>query len=133
MLDIDEEFEDDDFDDEDFAVIDALIEYMETLPQNKVFMLNPPRIQQMRFSCAAIKHVLAETMCGAKIVCKQSDLEPTMGYIDVEGANIAITNTEQFVRAAQFANNTEVYPLATDKVRLTFTFYDILTPIDEAE
>mgnify|MGYP000216046892 CR=1 FL=1 len=39
-------------------------------------------------------------------------------------------NPEWFARAAEFASNTEVYPLTKNRIRLTFTFHGITTPIE---
>ena len=131
-MELNEEFnaKSDAYDDDDFAEIDALIEYLNTLPQDGVFVLNYPRIQQMRFASAAIKKAMkGRNGAKAKIVCKQSELEPSMGYIDIESKDIDIFDTEWFARAAEFANNTEIYPLSDDRVRMTLTFHGILSRV----
>lgn len=127
--DIDHSVGQEDFEEGDFEEIDAMIEYLKELPRNEVFILNAPRIEQMRFSCAAIKRAMREHKVEAKIVCKQSDLEPSMGYVDVEAKDIGILDMEWFARASEFANNTEIYPLKDDRVRMTFTFHGILAPL----
>lgn len=122
-------FESEEFNDADFAEIDALIEYLKTLPRNEVSILNYPRVQQMRFSCAMIKKVLRETNSEAKVECKQHEFDANVGVVRVEGVSLDIVDIEGFSRASEFASNTEIYPLKANKVRLTFTFHGLLTPV----
>lgn len=123
------EFEEEQFCEEDFAEIDALIEYLQSLPRSEVLMLNPKRVQEMRLCCAAIAKMFRNAGCRAKIECKQHELEPSVGVIRIEGKEIASHDTELFTMAAGYADNTEVYSLESDKVRMTFTFYNFLIPI----
>jgi len=127
------EFDEREFDDKDFAEIDALIEMMRKLPRPSTSMINPIRIEQMRFSAAMIKRTLRENGSEAKVNCRQSEFNPYIGGVEVEGAEIYITNMEDFARAAEFANNTEVYPLAKNKVRMTFTFHGLTIPLEYPE
>ena len=46
-----------------------------------------------------------------------------------ETERLDFDNPEWFARAAEFASNTEVYPLAKNRIRLTFTFHGITTPL----
>lgn len=46
-----------------------------------------------------------------------------MGYLCLEGNYISFTNTEWFARIAEFADNTEAYPLVNGRVVLNFTFH----------
>ena len=129
MKDFEEDLQFEEFNDEDFVEIDALIEYLNTLPRHEVFMLNNLRVLQMRFACATIKKVLRETRSAAKIECKQHEFDPNVGVVRVEGASLNVVDIEGFVRASEFASNTEIYPLSTNKVRMTFTFHGMLMPI----
>jgi len=122
-------FDDAEFFDEDFAEIDALIEQLETLQRPEASILNMQRVQQMRFSCAAIKRALRETNSDASIDCRQHEFESSLGVVDIESVDIMIRDTEWFARAAEFANNTEIYPLKENKVRLTFGFHGLTMPI----
>ena len=124
-----EQFNDDELDeldDEEYAEFDALVEYLSSLPRAEALVLNPKRLMMLRFCFESIKRVLKNSGCKATVICKQSDLEPTMGYVNVESSEISIENMEWFARAAEFASNTEVYPLAANKVRMTFTFNGLL-------
>jgi hypothetical protein len=122
-------FDDEEFCDEDFAEIDTLIEYLSTLPRPAVSILNQQRVQQMRFSCAMIKRILRETESGASVDCKQHELDINVGVVRVEGVDLAVTDMEGFARAAEFASNTEIYPLKANKVRMTFTFHNLTSPV----
>lgn len=133
MQDFENDFDAEGFEDEDFAEIDNLIELLNSLPRTEVSVLNQWRVQQMRFACAMIKRVLRETSSGAGIECKQHEFDPNVGVVRVEGVSLNIADIEGFSRAAEFADNTEIYPLEANKVRMTFTFHGLLTPLDTAE
>lgn len=124
-----EDFKAEEFDEADFEEIDAFIEYLRELPTPKAKILNAPRVQQVRFASAMIKKVLRQTGCKAKVECKQHEFSANVGVVRVEGISLDIVDIEGFSRAAEFASSTEVYPLAANKVRMTFTFHDLLTPI----
>lgn len=122
-------FEDEDFCDEDFAEIDALIEELNSLPRLPVSILNLHRVHQMRFSCAMMKRILRETNSRAWVECKQHEHNCNVGVVRIEGVELSVTDMEGFARAAEFASNTEVYPLKDNSVRLTFTFHDLARPL----
>lgn len=115
--------------DEVFAEFDAFVESLAELRGDSVSVMNFPKVQAMRFAYAAIRKVLQESGCDAKVTCKQSELAPDVGAVSVEGKEIDIKNLEWFCRAAEFADNTEVYPLKGDRVRMTFGFNKLLSPI----
>ena len=50
-----------------------------------------------------------------------------MGSVSVEGKSLEFDDPMRFARAAEFASNVEIYPLANDRVRLTFTFHGLAT------
>lgn len=124
-----EEFDEEQFEDEDFAEVDALIEYLQSLPRHEVSILNPDRVQQLRFSGAMMKKILRQTGSKAKIECRQHEFEPNVGVVRIEGVDLDIADMDGFNKAAQFADNTEIYPLRENKVRMTFTFHNLLTPL----
>lgn len=110
-----------------FDEFDAFVEALSDLKEDgeTVSVMNFPRLQAMRLSCEEIQRVLRESGCTAKVTCKQSELAPDVGSVSVEGKEIDIRSMERFCRAAEFADNTEVYPLVGDKVRLTFGFNNL--------
>ena len=115
--------------DEIFDEFDALVEALSEMRRDSVSVLNFPKVQAMRFACEAIQKVLRESGCDAKVTCKQSKLAPDVGAVSVEGKEIDIKNMEWFCRAAEFADNTEVYPLKGNKIRMTFGFNGLLNKL----
>ena len=83
----------------------------------------------MRFCAAMIKKVLRQTGSNATVECGQNEFESSMGFVTVEGSSVVVTDMEGFSRAAEFADNTEIFPLKADRVRMTFTFHGLLKPI----
>lgn len=109
---------------------DEFIEYLKSLPDaNKVSILNQARVEQMEFVYRIIKKVLISSGCDAKVICKQSEFSPSRGVVEVEGINIELADGKWFSRAAEFANNIEVYPLSDNRVRMTFMFKNLTIPI----
>lgn len=53
----------------------------------------------------------------------------SMGYVTLEGEAILFNDSKWLARLAEFANNFEVYPLTNGKIRLTYTFHGLTTPI----
>jgi hypothetical protein len=95
--------------------------------ESKPAVINPIKIQQMQFAYGVIKYLTKDS----NVTVKYALHEPfnSMGSISVEGMSLTFTNSEWFSRAAEFASNTEVYPLANGKVRLTLTFHGLVKPI----
>lgn len=116
--------------DECFDEFDAFVESLEGLREDSVSIMNFPKVQAMQFACKAIQKVLRESGCNARVICKQSDLAPDVGFVSVEGKEIDIRSMEWFCRAAEFADNTEVYPLKNGMIRMTFGFNRLLSPIE---
>ena len=129
MEDFESKFDFDGFEDEDLQAVDALIAYLKELPRAEVTMVNPHRVEQMRFSAAMMKKVLRETGSEARFECKQHESFSSVGVVRIEGAALNIIDIEGFSRAAEFASNTEIYPLNNGKVRMTFTFHGLTIPV----
>lgn len=96
--------------------------------ESRTSILNLPRVQQMNFCYKALKaFALGKDV---KITCKENEPFHSMGSVTAEGAVILFDNTEWFARIAEFASNTDIYPLTADRVRITFTFHGITRPIE---
>lgn len=91
-------------------------------------ILSPIKIQQMQFAYGVLKYLIKGT--GAKITYALNEPFKSMGSISVEGKNLSFTNAEWFARSAEFASNTEIYPLANGKVRMTMTFHGLVRQIN---
>lgn len=96
--------------------------------ENKPAVLNPIKIQQMQFAYGVLKYLTKDT--DAKLTYALNEPFKSMGSISVEGMNLTFTNAEWVARACEFASNTEIYPLANGKVRMTLTFHGLVRPIE---
>jgi hypothetical protein len=118
-------------DDEITAAFDAFVDSVRNdieRDEQKVTMLNTKRMEQLQFTYAMMKYLTKGT--DAKLSYKLYEPFKTMGSVSVEGKLLEFDKPEWFARAAEFASNTEVYPLAKNKVRLTFTFHGLTAPIE---
>ena len=96
--------------------------------ESRPAVLNPIKIQQMQFAYGVLKYLTKGT--GAKLTYALNEPFKSMGSISVEGKNLTFTNAEWFARAAEFASNTEVYPLTNGNVKMTLTFHGLVRPIE---
>lgn len=117
--------------DEDISPeIEAIVESIfESLPKSDVMMLNAQRVRDMK-SAYDLTQTAVQVDSGTAVVCKQSDVASDMGYISIEGQSVEFLNSEAFAKIAGLASNTEVYPLAQNKVRVTFTFNGLMVPLE---
>lgn len=122
------EFDESELEPEAMSQFDAFVECLASLPKNDVMMVNALRVRDMRVAYGLIMQS-GMSVPSVKVVCKQSDLAPDMGYIDLEGVSVEFKDSAVFAHIASLASNTEVYPLAQNKVRLTFTFNQLMVPL----
>ncbi|MEG1926642.1 MAG: hypothetical protein RR415_12950 [Ruthenibacterium sp.] len=96
--------------------------------ESRPTVLNNHKLQQLQFTYAALAYITK----GQDVKLSYKLYEPfkTMGSISVEGPALEFSNPEWFARVAEFASNTEIYPLKKDGVRLTFTFHGLTAPIE---
>ena len=99
------------------------------MDESKTAVINPIKIQQMQFAYGVIKYLTKNT--DTKISYKLNEPFKSMGSISVEGRCLRFTNPEWFARVAEFASNTDVYPLTNGKVRLTLTFHGLVCPLNK--
>lgn len=93
----------------------------------KTSMLDPRRLYQMDFTYKVLQFLTKGT--NTKITYEQHEPHVSMGSVTVEGNLLEFDKPEWFARAAEFATNTEIYPLTNGDVRITFTFHKLTTPI----
>ena len=105
----------------------ALFELIEN-DDAKTTVLNGMKYQQIQFTYSVLKYLAKGT--DMEISYKLHEPFKTMGSVSVEGKLLEFDKPEWFARAAEFANNTEVYPLAKNRVRMTMTFHGLTAPID---
>lgn len=92
--------------------------------ERKTAVLDPIRLKQMQFAYALIRDLTKDT--DAQVSYRLHEPYKSTGSITVETESLEITNTELFARAAEFADNTEVYPLVNGKVRMSLTFHGLV-------
>lgn len=107
--------------------IEAISQELEDEEWNTT-MLDIQKSKQIQFAYSVLKYLTR----GSDAVVSYKLHEPfkTMGSVSVEGKSIEFYQPEWFARIAEFASNTEVYPLVKNRVRLTFTFHGLTKSID---
>ncbi len=68
---------------------------------------------------------------GTDVIVSYKLHEPfqSMGSVSIEGESLVFREPRWIARIAEFASNMEVYPLADNRVRLTFTFHGLTKAI----
>jgi PDZ domain-containing secreted protein len=121
------------FDDEQEA-FDALDEWIDSVKDeilsedSEVMAINPLKVKQMQFVYAVLKRCV--TGSDVKISYKMNEPFKSMGSVSVEGNELVFTEAKWMARAVEFASNVEIYPLADERVRMTFTFHGIAKSIE---
>ncbi len=95
--------------------------------EERVTMLDTQRFQQVQFVYAVMKYLTKNS--GAVLTYKLYEPYKTMGSVSVEAYSLSFSDTEWFMRAMEFADSTEVYPLTNGRIRLTFTFHRLTKPM----
>ena len=112
-------------------LLDGFVEGMQDMvaeDEGKTTIINPLRLAQIKFTYSVMKYLTSDT--DAEVTYKLNEPFKTMGGVSVEGKVLEFAGSKWFARAAEFASNTEVYPLAKNRVRLTFTFHGLTAPIE---
>lgn len=112
-------------------LLDGFVEGMQDMvaeDEGKTTIINPLRLAQIKFTYSVMKYLTRDT--DAEVTYKLNEPFKTMGSVSVEGKVLEFAGSKWFARAAESASNTEVYPLAKNRVRLTFTFHGLTAPIE---
>lgn len=96
--------------------------------ESKTTVLNPLRLKQLQFAYAVLQYITKDK--DVQLSYKLYEPFKTMGSITLEGKTLEFDKPEWFARVAEFATNTEVYPLAKSAVRMTFTFHGLTAPVE---
>ena len=104
------------------AILNELLERTDRMEAGEI-PINVQRVDQLKFAYALAQKYAS----GINIKVRLCENTPFMGMgsVQIEGKSITFANTEWFARMAEFANNTEIYPLSNGTVRVTFTFYGL--------
>ena len=87
--------------------------------EEKTTMLDLQKYKQIQFAYSMLKYLTRGS--DAVVSYKLNEPFKTMGSVSVDGKTIEFHNPEWFARVAEFASNTEVYPLSKNKVRITYS------------
>ena len=90
-------------------------------------IISPVRYQQFQLSHDLLKKLI--TGIDMKISYEIHEPFNSMGSITIEGDQLEFTNCRWLSRAVGFADNLEVYPLATGKIRMVLTFHGLVRKI----
>lgn len=104
------------------AILNELLQRTDRMEAGEI-PINVQRLDQLKFAYALAKKYTS----GINVSVRLYENAPFkgMGYVQIEGKTLAFTNTEWFARMAEFANNTDIYPLSNGMVRVAFTFYGL--------
>lgn len=90
-------------------------------------IINPVRYQQFQLTYNVLQKLLTGT--DMKIAYEKHEPFNSMGSITIEGDQLEFANCRWLPRAVGFADNLEVYPLASGKVRMVLTFHGMVRKI----
>ena len=119
-----EKFRDNERQDQVLDAVSALLLAVERQPA----VLNFARYRQMAFAHAILQK-LARDAGDMTLTYKLHQPFKFMGSVSLEGESLEFCNSPLFSRAAGLADNIEIYPLVNGRVRMTFTFHGLTTPI----
>ena len=110
------------------STLEALMGFLNTIPQSTIKALHIPRYKLMLQSASQLTALLKETMSQGEITI---DVDQTfnLGSISVELDTLTIYEPKIFADIICNADNFEIYPLTNGKIRLEFTFQSILKSI----
>lgn len=119
---------DDEIRDEIDNVMNALCN-MVVESESKLTVVNSSRIKQLELSYKILKYIVK----GKKIKITYALHEPfeSVGYISIEGRDITFTNTELFLKVAEYASNMDIYPKTNGNVQIDFCFYGLKVSEDK--
>lgn len=90
-------------------------------------MLNPGRLQQIRFAEKMLRRMAAGT--DIKITVTLHEPFNSMGSITLEGESLEFMDCKCVGSAIAAASNVEIYATLDGKVRLTLTFHSLIKSI----
>lgn len=112
---------------EEFAALDALVEYLKTLPPGGPRILVPERMEQFVAAYRAAKRMTSAT---EGTIC--SELRENEGWASftVETPELVWGRGDPLPPELMWASNLEIYPLTNGNLRLSAMFYGLTRAID---
>lgn len=103
------------------AFVGFMKEKLEKDKENKK-VHNFLQYEKMHFVESVMKRLAS--FCDAEVKSEVSDVFESEGSVTIEGKHLEFP-LEWFARAAEFADNVEIYPLAKNAVRISFAFHNL--------
>lgn len=94
----------------------------------KTALISTRRMKEFQFACGVVEKILARP--NMKISYKLHKPFKSTCSITIEGDELLFTQAEWFSRVAEFADVTELCPLADGRIRLSFGFNGMTKPIE---
>lgn len=107
------------------TTFDALMDYIKCLPKATVKMINLSRYRLLMRTASQLTDLLRKTEPEGEINI-EIDKTFNLGSISVEMDSLTIEDPHAFADAIYKADNFEIYPLVTGKIRLDVTFHGVL-------
>ena len=107
---------------------DALIDYLKSLPQATVKMIDLGNYSKLVRSAVALQTLLQKQSDEGEITLEILD-EFNMGSVTVELPELQIYNSADFIKVISECDNFEVYPLTNGNMRLSVTFHGVLRSV----
>ena len=107
---------------------DALIDYLKSLPQATVKMIDLGNYSKLARSAVALQTLLQKQSDEGEITLEILD-EFNMGSVTVELPELQIYNSTDFIKVISECDNFEVYPLTNGNMRLSVTFHGVLRSV----
>ncbi|MDO4562606.1 MAG: hypothetical protein Q4C12_02095 [Clostridia bacterium] len=111
-------------------LFDVLVEFFNTLPKDRVKIINFKRYQQMLKTAAMLKECLSKTMCEGEITIDVTE-QFNLGSVSTTLDSLTIDNPSEFINIVSQADNFEIYPLTNGKIRIDITFQSVLKTIEK--
>ena len=97
--------------------------------EQRTSVLNLAKLAKIEAAYALLR-ALTRDMEGVRLTYALHEPFKSTGFISLEGESLEFYRLPLFSRAAALADNIEIYPLIGDRVRMTFTFLGLTTPIE---
>lgn len=107
-------------DDVDESLIDEIVERLRGCKERQFLIINHMRLEQLNFCYQTMLYLTHGTNATVSYDLDQPRM--SVGEVAVEGDLLDFNDPERFARAAEFADNMDIYPLTNGKIRLSFGF-----------
>lgn len=99
--------------------------------ESRPAIINPVKMNSIQFVYRVLQELVKNT--DAKLSYKLHEPLKAYGSISIEAPKLMFDDSKWFSRAAEFAYNVDIYPLANGDFRMTFDFNHLTIPIERGE